>query len=861
MDIQNSPFAKFNMPKIYQPDLYNTQVKNDLQRSPVKDSFEKSTPNANQKTKTITAITGAVALASTIGVGLLSKNQKVLKNALEVAKDQIATQSDTITKQQEEIREALENLTKSKKIAQGLSQELQEEQAKLKKLLEEFISTPAGSIKRKEEFIQEYTELFETRPFQYTTEGITRKLETPLGHIGAKLRGVGEIEPLKALPNFIEQTDTTDLSKLFRETGTLDFTVPRYARVNPTISDKAYIGSKRISNLGQPTNTDFKLAYGQRVDWSEEKIARDIMQNFYDGHGNTLDGVRIFMEKTPTGSTRIKISGEALFDYENLQYLGSGKKIENPYNAGGFGEGSKILVANMIGKGDTQAVKFGCADWELVFDSADGIMRRTLTKTETPLEGNFIEFETTNEKLVNSVINSINYFRHSTNPDFADLAYDSRDFGFRFMPKGKGNIYLTQRFEFDGNGGWDGSVNGINLVFNRKPDPKKFKEITGEALFADRDRTFLTNKDIENFTRYFAHDMSDDDLLRTAISSRPLWEDIEFEKTESQVSAFLKGIFAELKARKLAIDFGEERIAYIEHENDTVRNKLRKYGYRLLPKYFKDLGVNSGSNTFKNLSQHVALEANPVEMKKMQILEEAVRVIKEDLDASLATMLQKPLIEIDPKKVSNKYGIKELLDLFQDAPEFQNLGYKHLSYYNKTEFIERLSDEAKEDIIVKLNKLMNERFIALASAENKNEVTGLIGKLEHYGISCALSDKTQEYLRTIKNLRLIEDSDITKPRYIFDRWSEISTNTAGEAIIKGRQYKGHWVDRTYLRDAYFNEALATWIHEICHKSGGDGSAEFTYALTDILGAMVKPNQNSTSKIKLAALEEMYEKLA
>ena len=39
--------------------------------------------------------------------------------------------------------------------------------------------------------------------------------------------------------------------------------------------------------------------YASSVEWNDDKIARDILQNFFDGHGQTLDGVRI--KFTPAG--------------------------------------------------------------------------------------------------------------------------------------------------------------------------------------------------------------------------------------------------------------------------------------------------------------------------------------------------------------------------------------------------------------------------------------------------------------------------------------------------------------------------------------------------------------------------------
>ena len=86
---------------------------------------------------------------------------------------------------------------------------------------------------------------------------------------------------------------------------------------------------------------------------------------------------------------------------------------------------------------------------------------------------------------------------------------------------------------------------------------------------------------------------------------------------------------------------------------------------------------------------------------------------------------------------------------------------------------------------------------------------------------------------------------------------EEATNTLGESITEKGSYLGHWVDRGYLKNADFSNLLATWLHEITHKVGGDQSAEFSYALTDIIQVLVSPGSSSKTKVKLAALEEVF----
>lgn len=71
--------------------------------------------------------------------------------------------------------------------------------------------------------------------------------------------------------------------------------------------------------------------------------------------------------------------------------------------------------------------------------------------------------------------------------------------------------------------------------------------------------------------------------------------------------------------------------------------------------------------------------------------------------------------------------------------------------------------------------------------------------------------------------KLIENKDI----WIFSRGNENS-------IINGQYNESYvWLSEELLNEQ-FPQAMATYLHEIDHKSGNDQSAEFSYALTDTL---------------------------
>lgn len=128
------------------------------------------------------------------------------------------------------------------------------------------------------------------------------------------------------------------------------------------------------------------------------------MQNFYDGNGHTLEGVDLKVKQNDNGTYTIRIDGKGIYNYEHLKRLGGSDK-DNPKDAGGFGEGSRIIAGSLLAKG-TNRVRFACKDWQMDFTTAENVrtheegVMRTLTKNEAQLDGNYVEFDTNDKELV-----------------------------------------------------------------------------------------------------------------------------------------------------------------------------------------------------------------------------------------------------------------------------------------------------------------------------------------------------------------------------------------------------------------------------------------------------------------------------
>lgn len=60
-----------------------------------------------------------------------------------------------------------------------------------------------------------------------------------------------------------------------------------------------------------------------------------------------------------------------------------------------------------------------------------------------------------------------------------------------------------------------------------------------------------------------------------------------------------------------------------------------------------------------------------------------------------------------------------------------------------------------------------------------------------------------------------------------------------EAITEKDKSKGFWIDKTYLNETEFSDALETALHELSHKAGGDETRKFSYKLTDVNACVIE----------------------
>lgn len=797
----------------------------------------------------------AIPVSVLIGYGLANKNMKsytktlsnlskeisALKNDFGNIKTSVADAGEKIVKQSETVSKLSDKVVKLSTLLAGgimtynVGKSTGKDEGERVSYYKNIISNTQLSydpMDAPSEDIKEYNRYSKKFPYKNINVEIEQPEEdTVLNNLLNKLNRKEDIDiPLKKVPNDSAKLKEASLENLE--------------------------GSLR--QLGENIPIGMNIEYGKRANWNNNKIARDILQNFYDANNHTLNGVGFSVKQSDDGY-KIKISGNALYDCKSLLELGSGNKIgESPYNAGGFGEGSRIVVASLLGQGKTDKVTFACADWELSFNEKNNSIMRTLNKTDENLDGNYIEFETKDKDLVETMIQAMNYFENSHNPDFKNLDYNSKDFAFKILNREeKGNLYLTQRFEYGQDGNWENGLEGIRLIFKRKPDAAKFKELTNNDFSKGRDRIYYTNRDIYNLTLYFAQDMSDEELIDTIIKTQKHWVSGNDKKENYAITSFINGLCKTAYKRKLGIDFSGVKMCLDNYYMDaSVRNVVKSMGYTLIPPYLDldDVGMERVDDVKRKMSCHKPLQPTDKEVKKIKLLDEAVKVIEDSIQATYV------------KKLKNIYGsIKDKIEL-KSSYDARNI-ISSLAEMDDADFIKNYNrlyeDTQLKGFSADLINYLDEKIAntALLTLQELRVIANILKTLLNYA-----TDETSKKMRTqLDYLDLISPEDVSKPKYIFDRKNEVSINTLGEAIITQSKYRsdynGHWVDRTYLNTADFYELLATWLHEISHKSGGDGTSEFTYKLTDLIESLINAGvYSNTMKDELAAIEKVFNEI-
>ena len=548
--------------------------------------------------------------------------------------------------------------------------------------------------------------------------------------------------PKKASVTVTPLSATSELMGQLRQTGHVKLSIPNEGGVKVKPYD-AEIHPEDNNRLDVTQDAGIKIRYGTKLQWSNFKIARDLLQNYYDGHGHTLEGVNIEVNKTADGKYKIKISGESSWDYSHLDNMGSSTK-HDPLDAGGYGEGTRAVAVSLLSKADITNVKYASGDWAMTYrrssdDLKSAYMTQTLSKNSEKVKGSTVEFETTNADIVHKLLEAKDYFYHPHNPDFKNLDFENEFFGFKLKDNGrKGNLYLIQRYETGGES--NNGLQGATIVFKTQPNhPTLVEKDEGEQfeLGTGVDRAQIPSYDVNRILSRYIKTMTDEELTQTISSMERFWGEsgTEKDRRNNMYVPFVK----EANRRRLGIDFKDAHYVYLDKPSTSSYDMAKNLGYKIANKSMKDVGMQSFYAKDESKLPHQPTEE---QSKEIRLLEEGIRIIQECTDLST----------------------KDLLN----------------------------SDE------------------------------------------------------------------VIKPTYMF---SEGDPGAGAEAIIEGGEYKGHWMRDSHLLLQNYVGNLATFLHEISHKSGGDESEVFSMQLTKLQSHItnaIMHNPNAFKKIQ--TLSKMFDEV-
>lgn len=499
--------------------------------------------------------------------------------------------------------------------------------------------------------------------------------------------------------------------------------------------------------------TNITESYADSVQWNNDKIARDVMQNFYDGHGQTLDGVQMTFEPAANGKYKIRIKGDSTYTVDKAVYVGESTKRDNAKAAGNYGEGLKMSVLKLLKDCGADEVKIGSDNWNLTYSLQKGDLsdKRVLAYSLDNVDkfnGNYIEFETSDKDLLETFRKTINRFYHSNNTHFRCPDFENDLIGIKLLKPGeKGGLYIAgQRFEF--NNDFDG-LNDIVVFIKEKPPV--------DILDPSRDRTSLNSNQLEKIAEWLAREsrMPQEDKAKLLKALEPYWDKKSFSD-DSPVDAFLTRFLlyagGDFKG-DLHIKFPSNYVAYSQSSNDVVR-ELRKNGYRVCKDYFSKLGMQTIHDLMGDARTHEIVIPDANQTKKILILKEALNNLSNSLKGK----------HFDPEELDAKIYL------------FSNKGNKDKKLYSDT-MAEAIIDRGTSKGFWIDRDFLDSNNLSEVLETALHELSHKAGGDETAEFSYKLTDVNSDAIGQI----LTDIQTRNKLQALNRLWDEISTNTVAIA--------------------------------------------------------------------------------
>ncbi len=562
-------------------------------------------------------------------------------------------------------------------------------------------------------------------------------LYSPTQRIGKEKTKTSRYEEDKvALPEKYQKTtlrsDAKELNyPVFKEGKPYSFEFPTSKEVKITHSSQNVVPQPR-------TVTTVSEAYADSLLWDDNKIARDLLQNFYDGHGQTLDGVKFNVVPTEDGKYSVKIEGKSTFTADKAILLGESSKKNDNKAAGNYGEGLKMVVLKLLREKGAEEVNIASNNWKVNWNFQDsGLGKKVLAyqlDEIKPIDGNYIEFKTDNVDFIKAMVNSFDRFYHYNNPAFKCPDFENDTVGIKLNDKEeKGHFYIAgQAFEVDGD---YEALNKMNIYIKKKPPVRH----NGALIFdPSRDRTSLTYDNLEALGQWVAssENLSKEEAVKLIHSLEEYWDvgtSSAFMKHNTKGTPFINGIFKGLYYRSdVHIKFADKNVTDSYRVSSELGQMYQKAGYRICNSYLHSLGMRSIDELVEETRKHTPLEPTPTEKNKILILQDAIKLLspilkendfftEDELDAKILIFDRKASNEDKSYETVTGEAIiedRKTLGFWLDRNALKESDFATMLSVSLHELTHKFGGDSSETFSYKLTDVLEKVFAAIN--ENPN---------------------------------------------------------------------------------------------------------------------------------------------
>ena len=568
----------------------------------------------------------AVALSSAVLGGVIARKKfKFDIGLLEHKVRNLTEENDGIKQIIKKTEEQVTELTNKNETLKKLNKALTEETEKAKSRLTDIFEGDINPSERRAKIFEELKAKVDNGTYGYDIE------TPPVTNIGGQKvydDAVPFPEP-STTRNRIHMKEL-DIPEI-KEDGSFEYQLPMSDEVHLSFVNPK---DREFDPISKAT-TSISESYASSVQWDNDKIARDLLQNFYDGHGQTLDGVKLQFVPTKNGKYKVRIEGQSTYAPDKAVYIGESSKKDNARAAGNYGEGLKMAVLKLLKDQGAENVEIASDVWKLNYTLEKGnlsdkrVLSYSLGKVDQ-YDGNYLEFETNNKDLLESLRTTINRFYNSGNTHFKCPDFENSVIGIKNLERGeKGGFYIAgQRFEFDGK--YDG-LKEIAIFLKEKPPI--------DILDPSRDRISLNTSDLENIGRWLArsNNISKDDKVKILRSLDPYWKYKNYFDL-TPVDKFISSFLRELqyidnidKSKAIHIKYPDEYVAFSNASNDIIMD-LQRNGYIVCKGEFSGTGMKTIHDVVGDARKHEVVVPNEQQKKKILVLKEAIKKLSPALE-------------------------------------------------------------------------------------------------------------------------------------------------------------------------------------------------------------------------------------